>query len=241
MTVGTMGVSLQPHISDPRLLERQLLAAREEERRRCARELHDETLQALGVLRVQLSSALGSEDPDTLRAAVGGAVDELGREIANLRALITDLRPASLDELGLEPALGALFDRFWARHRLPVHSEVRLDCSEAGRLDAELETTIYRVVQEALTNVARHAGASSVDVEIIERRGAITIAVRDDGRGLDPLDSAAGFGLVGMHERVALLAGRLEISSSARGTTISAWLPAVREPVAPRPRKLTCL
>jgi len=236
-----MGVALKADIGDPRLLERQLLAAREEERRRCARELHDETLQSLGALRVQLASALAGDDVDGLRAAVSGAVAELGREITNLRALITDLRPASLDELGLEPALEALFDRTWARHRVPVHAEVHLDRSEPGRLDPELETAVYRIVQEALTNVVRHAAASWAEVAVIEDHGSIAIRVRDDGRGFDPLDSAAGFGLIGMHERVSLAGGRLEIRSSSRGTTIFASMPTAREPVAPRPRKLTCL
>jgi signal transduction histidine kinase len=230
-----------PRIGEERLLERQLLAAREEERRRCARELHDETLQALGALRVQLSAALSSPEVDVLRAAVSGAVDELGREIANLRALIMDLRPASLDELGLEPALSALFDRMWAVHGLPVQSTVCLSRGEIGPLDPELETAVYRVVQESLTNVARHAGASRAVVEVIEEHGAIRVAVRDDGRGFDLLDSPAGFGLVGMHERVALAGGRLEISSSGRGTTLVATLPAVREPVAPRARRLSYL
>ncbi len=230
-----------PRIGEERLLERQLLAAREEERRRCARELHDETLQALGALRVQLSAALSSPEADVLRAAVGGAVEELGREIANLRALIMDLRPASLDELGLEPALSALFDRMWAVHGLPVQSTVRLDRGEVGRLDPELETAIYRVVQESLTNVARHAGASRAVVEVIEQHGAIRITVRDDGHGFNQLDSPAGFGLVGMHERVTLAGGRLEISSSGHGTTIVATLPAVHDAVAPRARRLSCL
>lgn len=230
-----------PRFGEERLLERQLLAAREEERRRCARELHDETLQALGALRVQLSAALSSPEVDVLRAAVSGAVDELGREIANLRALIMDLRPASLDELGLEPALSALFDRMWAVHGLPVQSTVRLSRAEDGRLDPELETAIYRVVQESLTNVARHAGAGQAVVEVIEEHGAVRILVRDDGHGFEPLDSPAGFGLVGMHERVALAGGQLEISSSGRGTEIVATLPAVHDPVAPRARRLSCL
>src|SRR5579884_3635934 len=94
-----------------RLLERRLLAAREDERRRFARELHDDTLQALGALRVQLSSARRSDDVETLRAALDGAVNELGREIASLRMLSSDLRPAALDELGLRAALEALFAR----------------------------------------------------------------------------------------------------------------------------------
>ncbi len=220
-------------------LGRLLISAREDERRRWARELHDETLQALGVLRVQLSAARRSEDVEILQGALDTAVHELGREIANLRSLITELRPAALDELGLRPALSALFQRAESSHGLQVHTEVRFDPSEPGRLDSELETGIYRIVQEALSNVGHHAEAAHVAVEITERRGEILILVADDGHGFDPAAARSGLGLTGMQERIALLGGRLEVDSSRHGTAIVATLPSSRERAAgPRALRL---
>ncbi len=213
-------------------LARLLNRAREDERRRWARELHDETLQALGVLRVQLSAARRTEDIAALQGALDTAVHELGREIANLRSLITELRPAALDELGLRPALSALFQRAETLHGLQVHTDVRFDPAEPGRLDPELETAIYRIVQESLSNVAHHSGAGHVAVEITERRGEILIIVADDGHGFDATAPRGGFGLTGMHERVALLGGRLEVDSSRRGTAVVATLPASRRRIA---------
>jgi signal transduction histidine kinase len=209
-------------------LHRSLQAA-EDERGRWARELHDETLQALGGLRMTLSSARRLNDADALREALDGAVEQLGREIAELRALITELRPASLDQLGLEPALDALFERAGSVYGLPVRALVEL--SGGGRLDPEVETTIYRVVQESLNNAVRHAQAGAVSVELLERGDEIRLRVTDDGQGFDESVPSAGFGVVGMRERVALAGGRLEIASDNRGTCVSATLP-VRRPAA---------
>jgi signal transduction histidine kinase len=219
-------------------VHRLLVSAREDERRRWARELHDETLQALGVLRVQLSAAGRAQDVATLHAAIDGAVAELGREIANLRSLITDLRPAALDELGLRPALQGLFDRAEIVHRLHVHTEVRFDPTQLERLEPELETAIYRIAQESLSNVGHHSGAQHVAIEISERRGEIVVLVADDGHGFDTEAVTTGFGLTGMRERVALVGGRLEIDSSSRGTAVVATLPARRERPVRRPARL---
>jgi signal transduction histidine kinase len=209
---------------------RRTLRAAEAERRRWARELHDETLQGLGGLRVILSSARRSSDVQALQAALEGAIEQIGEEIANLRALITELRPASLDELGLGPALGALIERVQAVHALDISSTFEL-AQRGGvrspRLDPDLETTIYRVVQEALTNVARHARAEHVEVEVRQDGDQIHVLVRDDGTGFDAAGSTSGFGLTGMRERIALAGGRLAISSSAEeGTEVEAVLPA---------------
>lgn len=213
------------------------MAAREEERRRCARELHDETLQALGALRVQLSSARRSSDVETLQAALDGAVSELGQEIANLRMLISDLRPAALDELGLEAALEALFERIERRHRFALETFVSVD-ERRGRLPDDVETAVYRIVQEALTNVVRHAAARHVDVHLVEHAGEITLSVRDDGRGFEPSRARHGFGIAGIRERVELVGGQLHIRSSAAGTELTAVLPAARERVVRRARSL---
>jgi signal transduction histidine kinase len=208
-------------------LNRSLQAA-EEERGRWARELHDETLQALGGLRMTLSSARRLNDAAALRAALDGAVEQLGREIADLRALITELRPASLDQLGIEPALEALFERSSAVYGLPVRALVELESTANGRLDQEVETAVYRVVQEALNNAGRHAGASVVRVEVLERENEIRVRVADDGRGFDLGLPSAGFGVLGMRERVTVLGGRLDIVSGGDGTTMSATVPARR-------------
>jgi signal transduction histidine kinase len=209
--------------------------ATEDERRRWARELHDETLQGLGALRVALSAARRASDPERWSAAINDAVEQLDNEIASLRGIIADVRPASLDELGTEAALEALADRMRAGG-VNVDLAVDLDW-EAGRNPArhepELETAVYRIVQEALTNAAKHSGSDAVAVAVRDEDGVVTIAVRDHGEGFDPASRTTGFGLVGMRERVESLGGDLQIDSApGRGTTVSAQLPARRRPHA---------
>jgi two-component system, NarL family, sensor histidine kinase DevS len=210
---------------------RRSLAAAEEERRRWARELHDETLQGLGGLRVLLSSARRSTDVATIHATLETAVDQLADEITSLRALITELRPAALDELGLRPALEALFNRARVSHRLEVATTIELEHgagTRETRLEPDVEIAIYRTVQESLTNAVKHAGARSVDVVVVERGGEVEIAVRDDGAGFDVDAPTGGFGLTGMRERISLAGGRLEIISSGHGTAVLASVPSAR-------------
>lgn len=203
---------------------RRSVNAAEEERRRWARELHDDTLQALGGLRMLLSSARRSGDVDSLRAALDSAVAQLGQEITNLRSLITELRPAALDELGLRPALEALIDRVQTTHGLAIEARLEVD-PEDPRLNPDIEIAVYRVIQESLTNAARHAEADHVQVIVLRRFEEILMTVRDDGRGFDVSRPTTGFGLAGMRERIALVGGRLEISSRPSGTTIAAVVP----------------
>ena len=150
------------------------MQASEQERRRWARELHDETLQELAGLKVLLSGARRSEDAARLGTAVDQAVDMITSGIANLRALISDLRPAALDELGAGPAIEALVERVRAQTGLDIELEVDL-AYEQGRAEQrhapELETTIYRLVQEALTNIAKHAAAANVTLRIADPGG----------------------------------------------------------------------
>jgi signal transduction histidine kinase len=198
------------------------LHAAERERRRWARELHDETLQGLAGLRVMLASGLRSGSPERLEAVVREAVEQVAHEVESLRTLITELRPAALDELGLEPAIESLTRRLRAVEGL----EVDLDLDLGGdRFGEEVETTVYRLVQEALTNVAKHARATSV--RVCARRGerSIEIEVADDGSGFDPAARGDGFGLVGMRERVALVGGSVDVTSSGGGTTVRATVP----------------
>jgi signal transduction histidine kinase len=215
----------------------QRVAAAEAERGRWARELHDETLQAMGNLRLTLSGARRSGDPAGLANAVERAVQQLESDITTLRALITELRPAALDELGLEPAVLALIDRV-RRGGLDVDANVELAYDHGdgtARLAAELETGVYRIVQESLTNAVKHGGATRASVEVLEDDEQVTVTVRDDGSGFKTAASTDGFGLTGMRERAKLLGGELSVRSApGEGTTISVAVPAThRQPRHP--------
>lgn len=215
----------------------QSIEAAEQERRRWARELHDETLQGLGALRLVLSTARSSGSGERLEAAVDHALEQLDLEIENLRALVTELRPASLDDLGLVPALEALVERTTANEPFDVTARLELrdpPSDAADRLAPELESTVYRLVQEALRNIIRHANADSVEIEVLEGDGMVRVLVRDDGGGFDPDEPAGGFGLLGMAERTDLVGGTLSVMSQpGGGTSIEAVLPARRtEPVS---------
>jgi signal transduction histidine kinase len=207
---------------------RQRLVAAEQERARWARELHDETLQGLAALRLGLAAQLNRAEPGPMTDAVAEAVTQLQHEIAALRSLIADLRPASLDDLGVEAAIATLAER--ARERgLEVELEVDLASEqggETGRYIEELETAIYRIVQEALTNAAKHGAARRAYVEVVDERDSVRVVVRDDGCGFDTTSRSAGFGLVGMHERAELLGGTLTVESAkGKGTSVCCELP----------------
>jgi two-component system, NarL family, sensor histidine kinase DevS len=205
---------------------RMSIAAADQERARWARELHDETLQGLGALQVMLTAAL-RQGPDAVQGAVEAAVQQIEIQVNELQGLITELRPASLDELGLTPALDTLYARLRAVHGLELTSETNL--VDGGRLLPEIEETVYRLLQEALNNIAKHANVERAVARITEADGAITIEVSDEGDGFDTRDATRGFGLVGMRERVELVGGTLEIESEpGTGTRIRATLPARR-------------
>jgi len=206
---------------------RRSIEAAEAERRRWARELHDETLQGLGGLKVLLAGAGRLEDPEAMRQAMDQAVEQVSTEIESLRALITELRPAALDQLGLLPALTTLLQRTAATSGLEVEGD--LDLGDADRrLAGDLETAIYRLVQEALTNVAKHARATRVEVAVRAIPGAVDVRVADDGVGVTAGGATGGgFGLVGMRERVARAGGERHIErGDAGGTVVRARLPA---------------
>jgi signal transduction histidine kinase len=226
------------------------MEARERERTRWAREIHDESIQGIGALRLQLANARDLDDKEALSAAVDAALEGLGTEIDGLRHLITELRPAALDDLGLAAALEALARRAQAIDGLEVKTEIELgggpdwdaDVDGTGRLDAELESTIYRVVQEALTNVSRHAQATKAVIGVSEREGVLSASVTDDGRGL-PEESRlgprgdgleGGFGMSGMRERAELVGGELEWARAPERGTIM----RLTVPLAGRPRQV---
>jgi signal transduction histidine kinase len=216
---------------------RDSIRASESERRRWARELHDETLQELGALKMLLETSRAGERPELLDRGVEEAVSRLDLTIRGLQSLITELRPAALDELGLEPAVEALVERTRATSGIEI--ELRMDLTDlvqgAGRLDPELESTAYRLVQESLTNAAKHAGAAKALVELAKDGDALKVRVRDDGAGFESEKVSGGFGLIGMRERVALVGGHLAIESSpGTGTTVQAELPVIQRPRSSR-------
>ncbi len=212
-------------------LERSVAAA-EQERTRWARELHDETLQELAALKLQLATARIERDDAQRAEQLRYAGERVDYVVTGLRDMITDLRPASLDAYGLEPALQALAERMARRAQLSI--DLRVDLAhergrDQARLAAEVEDTIYRLIQEALANVAKHAGATRVDVVVREDSDTVEALITDDGSGFDPQGDFAGFGLLGMRERTDLMGGTVSIESTvAAGTTVRAVLPTRR-------------
>ena len=174
-----------------------------------------------------LSGALARGDAVSKDLAIRQAIDDIELEIDNLRGIISDLRPSLLDDLGLLAAIEALLDRR-RDAGLMVVSEVALPDGgfrhERGR---DLETTVYRVLQEALTNVVKHARADSARVSIRASGELLELEVDDDGVGFDVGRPTGGFGLAGMLERVSLAGGTLEVQSGDRGTTVRVCLPTI--------------
>jgi PAS domain S-box-containing protein len=211
-----------------RSLSRRLVEVQETERRYVARELHDEASQALASLMVNLRLVeQDAQDPQAVVAGVGALKQRVDSVIGDLHRLAMDLRPASLDHLGLVAALRQHLQTVNGQHGLEVQYEVvGLD----ARLPDDVETAVYRVVQEAVTNVIRHAHATRVDV-LLERRGSkLIVLVEDNGIGFDPAAAAQSgrLGLFGMRERTEMLGGKLVVESVANaGTTVLMEVPYV--------------
>ena len=207
---------------------RRAIEASERERTRWARELHDEPLQELAALKLALGRLRRSDDRAETESALALAEQQVDRAVNGLREMVTELRPA-LDELGTQAALTSLCERAARQGRLEVNLHADLDF-ESGRQETrhtpEVEATVYRVVQEALTNVIKHADARIAEVSVVEAHGTITIRVRDDGRGMSGETSDTSFGLIGMRERLALVGGALRTESQpGRGTLVEAVIP----------------
>ena len=197
---------------------RRVLEGQELERRRLARELHDETGQALTSILLGLRAVDDAAAPEDVTGALANLRELVVATLQDVRALAVQLRPKALDDFGLVAALERLTETFSEASGVRVDLEARLG---EARLPTEVETTLYRIVQEALTNVVKHAGASNVSILLVRRDGAATLVVEDDGRGFD-VDAARredGLGLVGMRERVALHDGRLTLESTPTGGT----------------------
>jgi two-component system sensor histidine kinase UhpB len=208
-----------------RLLSRRLFEVQEKERRHLARELHDEIGQALTAAKINLQAATKEAD-----GAKSKRIDEttaiLEKLLGQVRQISLDLRPSMLDDLGLVPALRSLLDQQGRRASVAVHLSAK---NVPENLDPEIQTTCFRIAQEAITNAVRHANASCIDVDLGRENGNLRLQVRDNGRGFDA-DSvqaqAVGLGLVGIKERAALVDARAKIiSSPSNGTTVEVSLP----------------
>jgi signal transduction histidine kinase len=193
------------------------------ERRRLARELHDETGQALTSILLGLRN-LESADRDEMTEAVGTLRELVVATLQDVRRLAVELRPTALDDFGLAAALERLTEGFAEQTGAAVEFESQLGDE---RLPEEIETALYRIVQEALTNVIKHAHAERVRIALRKSDGLVTARIEDDGRGFTESKGGEGLGLIGIRERVELVSGRLEIESSAGGgTTIVVEVPA---------------
>ena len=221
-TRAAVAVSLSQRIARDTL--RRIVEAQELERRRLARELHDETGQALSSILLGLKALEDKLDADEARAALRNVRELAVATLQDVRQLAVDLRPKVLDDFGLVPALERLTESFGAQTGIVTRFEEGLG---PERLPAEIETTLYRIVQEALTNIVKHSQAQSVSVVALRKTGAASVVIEDDGAGFDPARiRAEAIGLVGMRERVQLLDGRLEIESAENsGTTVVAEVP----------------
>ena len=212
-----------------RELLRHTVRAQEEERSRIARELHDETAQTLTAFSLELAALRASLPPRSASAPTVERILDLSRQVSqSLYRIMTGLRPAQLDELGVAQAIRALINRDYASKGFTFSVNVT---GAPLRLDPVVETVLFRVAQEALTNVARHSGVSEGRVEIRFESRQVSLCVSDAGRGFDPAESfhaPRGWGLEGMKDRVESLGGTLQIESApGRGTIMEARIPTL--------------
>jgi signal transduction histidine kinase len=200
-----------------------VVIAQEAERRRLARELHDETGQALTSILLGLKSVEEARDDEAKRAAVADVRELVRSTLQDVRQLAVELRPTALDDFGLVAALQRLVDTFRESTAIEVDFESALD----GRLPPDVETALYRIIQECLTNIVKHARAGRVSILLARRPSSVSAVIEDDGVGFDVgTVREGGLGLVGMRERIGLLGGRLAIESQPNaGTTLSVEVP----------------
>ena len=214
-----------------RELLRHTIRAQEDERARIARELHDETAQTLTAFSLELAALRRGLSRRSASALTVERLLDLSRQVTqSLYRIMTGLRPAQLDELGLVQAITALVNRDY----LPQGFDIRIEAAgTARRLDNVVETALFRVAQESLTNLARHSGVRAGGVRLCFEAGEVILRVSDSGRGYDPdepFHAPRGWGLEGMRERVEAVGGALRIESEpAGGTTVEARIPLTRE------------
>jgi signal transduction histidine kinase len=204
---------------------RRVVEAQELERARLARELHDETGQALTSILLGLKPLEQTVDSAEAREALMSVRELVISTLQGVRRLAVELRPSALDDFGLVPAVERLAETFREQSGMRVDLESQLG---EGRLPSEAETTVYRVIQEALTNVIKHAGADRVSILLQRKNSSVVAVVEDDGSGFDPGDTRAdALGLAGMRERLSLAGGRLQVESTpGTGTTVVAEVPS---------------
>jgi PAS domain S-box-containing protein len=226
--------ALRQYAERLQVLSRRVVEVQEEERRHLARELHDEIGQVLSAIAVNLHAAKGVCNADAW-SRLDECLDIVDVAVQQVRGLALELRPSMLDDLGLAAALRWLVSRQAERAGLVAHFVVQ---SSGVELPTELATACYRVAQEALTNVVRHARARRVWLELQEGEEEVRLVIRDDGVGFDPKEArqraarGESLGLLGIQERVELLGGRVTIESEpGHGTTIRVWFPV--EPTLP--------
>jgi signal transduction histidine kinase len=223
---AAVAVSLSQRVA--RDTVRRVVEAQESERRRLALELHDETGQALTSILLGLKTIRASDKPEEAERAETEVRTLIVQALQDVRALAVELRPSALDDFGVGPALQRLAETFSERSGIDTAVETNLD----KRLPAEIETTLYRVVQEALTNVVKHAGAGHVSIVVTSSDSSVAVTIDDDGTGFDPASVRAdALGLLGMRERLALVGGTLTVESSRdAGTTLAARVPVTVQP-----------
>jgi signal transduction histidine kinase len=211
------------------VLSRRLLEAQEMERRRVARELHDEIGQVMTAVKIHLQAMQRTVSPEVPLPRLKESLDIVDRALQQVRNLSLELRPAMLDDLGLVSALRWYVDRQANRAGFQGHFSAEPPDIQVA---AELATGCFRIVQEAFTNILRHAQAGQVTVELRADNRELHLAVRDDGRGFDPAAAwqraarGGSLGLLGMEERVHLLGGRMDLRSQpGQGTEIEVHLP----------------
>jgi signal transduction histidine kinase len=211
------------------MLSRKVLLVQEEERARLSRELHDELGQVLSALQYELGWLKGraAADPAQVAASFGNAIEMVDRAATELRRICKALRPPLLDDLGVEAALRNLVKEFESHSDLAVDLSLKLD-SARDRISEAASLCLYRVLQESLHNVTRHAEASAVNIALLRERDRLVLTVRDDGTGFEVDDprAALGCGIAGMRERAHLVDGSVEIESSPQqGTTVTLRVP----------------
>jgi signal transduction histidine kinase len=203
---------------------RRIVDAQELERRRLARELHDETGQALSSILLGLKALDEKVENDAAREGVAEVRELVVATLHDVRRLAIELRPKVLDDFGLVPAVERLTESFGGQTGIGIRFESSL---ADERLPTEVETALFRIIQESLTNIVKHARARNISIVLARKPGAAVAVIEDDGQGFDPSSVRdGGFGLEGMRERVGLLDGRLQIESAeGAGTTLIAEVP----------------
>jgi PAS domain S-box-containing protein len=237
-SIRRLNQELARRVADLSILSRGMISLQEEERRRIARELHDETGQAVSAVVAELcaleeatSDAVAKERMRQIRERVAGTLREI-------RRISQGLRPAILESCGLEPAIMRFVNEFAAAHGIAITAHVV--GFDGRQLPPAVEINLYRIMQEALTNIARHAGAHRVSVFAVWQGKQVRLVIEDDGRGFDAdrvrrgASEHGGFGLIGMRERVGIIDGDLRIESTPdKGTTIAVYIPVEQEHPCP--------